>query len=118
MHEDALHWRVYERIVAAAEVEAGGIDFSVTSNARITGAISGKRRQVDVLIDTRWGDDLSGRTIVDAKIRSRRVDIRDVESLEAMMKDCRAGRGVIVCANGYTDGALCPSSDDLRQRAA
>jgi len=106
MQEDTLHWRVYERIVAAAEAEAGGIEYSVTPNARITGEISGKRRQVDVLIDARWGDDLSGRIIVDAKLRSRRIDIRDIESLEAMMKDCRAGRGVIVCANGYTDGAL------------
>ena len=87
MQEDALHWRVYERIVAAAEAEAGGIEYSVTPNARITGEISGKRRQVDVLIDARWGDDLSGRIIVDAKLRSRRIDIRDIESLEATAEE-------------------------------
>ena len=106
MSDQELSWRIYERIVAAAEVEAGRIDLSVTPNARLVGQISGKRRQVDVLIDARWGDDLSDRIIVDAKLRSRPIDIKDVESLEGMMRDCRAHRGVIVCANGYTDGAL------------
>lgn len=100
-----IHWRIYERIVAAMEAEFAGIDFSVTPNARLVGDISGKSRQVDVLIDARWGDDLSGRVIVDAKHRKRPIDIREVESLEGMMKDCRANRGVIVCTSGYTDGA-------------
>ena len=106
MQENTLRWRIYERIVAAAEVETGGIDLSITPNAQIRGDISHKQRQVDVLIDARWGDNLTKRVIVDAKLRKRRIDIRHVESLEAMMKDCRAGRGIIVCANGYTDGAL------------
>ena len=106
MSAQELSWRIYERIVAAAEVEAGGIDVSVTPNARLLGQVSGKRRQVDVLIDARWGDDLSHRIIVDAKSQSRPIDIKDVESLEGMMRDCRAHRGVLVCANGHTDGAL------------
>ena len=101
-----LTWRVYERIVAAAEAEECGINLSVTPNARLLGKISGKQRQIDVLIDARWGDDLSDRTIVDAKLRSRPIDITAVESFEGMMKDCSAHRGIIVCANGYTDGAI------------
>ena len=113
MQEDALDWRTYERIIAATEAEASGIDFSITPNARIIGKVSGKQRQVDVLIDARWGDDLSGRIIVDAKLKRRRIDIRDVESLEAMMKDCRAGHGIIVCANGYTDGALSRAQESI-----
>ena len=108
-----LSWRVYERIVAAAEAEEHGIDLSVTPNARLIGKISGKRRQIDVLIDARWGDDLSDRIIVDAKLRNRPIDITAVESLEGMMKDCSAHRGVIVCANGYTDGALKRAQDAI-----
>lgn len=111
--KEELSWRVYERIVAAVEVEEHGIDLSVTPNARLTGKISGKSRQIDVLIDARWGDDLSGRIIVDAKLRRRRIDINTVEAFEGMMKDCSAHRGVIVCANGYTDGALKRAQDAI-----
>ena len=106
MSDKKLNWRIYERIVVAAEVEVGSIAVSITPNARLLGKIGGKRRQVDVLIDSRWGNDSSGWIIVDAKLRSRPIDINDVESLEGMMRDCRAHRGVIVCANGYTAGAL------------
>ena len=87
-HED--NWRLYERLVAALEAENSGIELSVTPNARIKGCISHKSRQIDVLIDARWGDDLSRRIIVDAKFHGRKLDIKDVESFEGMMKDCEA----------------------------
>lgn len=106
MSKTELNWRTYERVVAAAEVETGSIDLSITPNARLLGHISGQRRQVDVLLDARWGDDLSSRMLVDAKFRTRPIDIKEVESFEGMLRDCRASRGVIVCTNGYTDGAL------------
>jgi len=85
--------------------ENEGIEMSTTANARITGSISSTSRQVDVLIDARWGDDLSRRLIVDAKRYRGKVDIKDVEGFEAMMLDCRAQRGIIVCPNGWTEGA-------------
>lgn len=106
MSDNKFNWHVYERIVAAAEVESGGISISITPNARLLGRLSGKWRQVDVLLDARWGDDLSRRTIVDAKLRNRPIDIKEVESFEGMMKDCSALRGIIVCNSGHTDGAL------------
>lgn len=78
---------------------------SITPNARIIGHISGQERQVDVLIDARWGDDISKRIIVDAKLHRTKLDIKDVESFEGMMKDCRAQRGILVCPKGWTEGA-------------
>jgi hypothetical protein len=54
---DPLAWRVYERAIAAMEAESVGLDYSVTPNARLVGVISGSSRQIDVLIDMRWGDD-------------------------------------------------------------
>src|SRR5690242_17774346 len=103
---DPLAWRVYERAVAAMEAENVSLDYSVTPNAKLFGVISGSSRQVDVLIDMRWGDDdVLHRTIVDAKSWRGKVDIKDVETFEGMMHDCRAQRGVIVCASGWTDGA-------------
>lgn len=99
------NWRLYERFVAALRAENEGIDVSVTPNAPIVGCITGIERQVDVLIDARWGDDISRRIIVDAKHYRAKIDIKEVESFEGMMKDCRAERGIIVCPNGCTDGA-------------
>ncbi|NTX67505.1 restriction endonuclease [Myxococcus sp. CA051A] len=61
---------------------------------------------MDVLIDARVAEDISRRVIVDAKFRKRKIDIKDIESFEGMMKDCRAQRGILVCANGFTHAAL------------
>lgn len=106
-------WKLYERVVAAFLAENEGIEVSVTPNARIVGTISGTFRQVDALLDARWGDDLSKRIIVDAKRYRGKVDIKDVESFESMMRDCRAARGVIVCPNGWTEGARRRAQDAI-----
>lgn len=69
------------------------------------GRISQKPRQIDVLLDARWGDDLSRRIIIDAKLYRAKLDIKDVESFEGMMRDCGAERGILVCPNGWSEGA-------------
>lgn len=98
------NWRIYERLVAAFEAENVGVEMTITPNARVRGDISQQERQIDVLIEARWGDDIR-RIIVDAKLHRAKLDIKDVESFEGMMKDCRAKRGILVCPNGWTDGA-------------
>jgi Restriction endonuclease len=115
-HSNEPHWRLYERAVAAFMAENEGIDVSPTPNAPIIGCITGIARQVDVLLDARWGDDLSRRMIVDAKYHGAKVDINDIESFEGMMKDCRAERGILVCPNGYTDGAKRRAQDAITIR--
>lgn len=60
-------WRNYERFVAQLMVEEASHEATVISNARIKGAISGSQRQIDVLIDCRYGQDSFRRTVVDAK---------------------------------------------------
>jgi hypothetical protein len=106
-------WRIYERIVAAIEAENADFEMSITPNARIIGCLSGRKRQVDVLIDARWEDKISRRIIVDAKRHKRKIDIKDVEAFEAMMKDCRAERGILVCPNGFTEGAKRRTQDAI-----
>ena len=98
-------WRTYERIVAGFESENVGIDVSITPNAKIVGSISGHVRQVDVLLDARWGDEIDRRIIVDAKYRRRKLDINDVEQFESMMRDCRAQHGYLVCTAGWSPAA-------------
>src|SRR6266704_4770432 len=98
MSNDAPAWKIYERLVASFEVEAADMDASVTPNATLLGSISGVQRQIDVLVDARWDDDLSRRIIFDAKRRSRKV-------FEGLMRDVRASRGVLVCTKGYSEAS-------------
>lgn len=98
-------WRMYERVAACFEIEAAGMDISVTPNTSLKGTISGVARQIDILIEGRWDADLERRIIFDAKLRKRKVDVKDVESFEGMMRDVRASRGVLICSSGYTEAA-------------
>ena len=101
-----LDWKVYERVAACFEVDGADMDVSVTPNASLIGAISGVRRQVDILVDARWEAGVGRRIIFDAKLRKRKLDVKDIESFEGMMRDVRASRGVLVCPNGATKAAI------------
>lgn len=114
MGEETPSWLVYERCVAAfAANEYGNIDVIVQLNVMLIGALSGEKRQVDVLVDHRWSQDQTSRIIIDAKEWTRKVDIGDIEKFEGMMRDCRANRGILVCTQGYTEGALKRAQDAI-----
>jgi len=102
---DAPDWRIYERVAACFEIDAAGMDVSVTPNASLSGSISGVKRQIDILIDARWEEGVVRRIIYDAKKRKRKIDVKEVEAFEGMMRDVRASRGVIVCSSGWTQAA-------------
>ena len=58
-------WRVYERIVALLSTEKyDDPSLTVIPNARVTGLISNRKRQIDVLIDYRFEHDLTRRRIL------------------------------------------------------
>jgi hypothetical protein len=103
---DDIDWHVYERIAACFEIDNADMDVSVTPNASLIGSISGVKRQIDILVDARWEQGVSRRIIFDAKLRKRKLDVKDVESFEGMMRDVRASRGVLVCSAGATKGAI------------
>jgi len=98
-------WRIYERVATAFEVESVGMDATVIPNASLVGSISGAKRQIDILVDAKWEEGLSRRIIYDTKLRKRKIDIKDIESFEGMMRDVGATRGVLVCAAGWSPAA-------------
>src|SRR5689334_1605865 len=98
-------WEVYERFIARLIADEAPTDLCVTSNARIKGVISGRERQVDVLIDSRHDTDNSRRIVVDAKRRTRKIDVVQVEAFESFMKDVGANHGYLVCPVGHTKAA-------------
>jgi len=110
-------WRFYERFVAELMADENARDdVTVIPNARIVGAISGVKRQIDVLIDAKWDDDICRRIIVDAKRYKKKIDVKDVEMFEGMMSDCRAQCGIIVCPNGFTPAAKKRAQDAITIR--
>lgn len=109
-------WRTYERFVAKLLADQAEHDLTVIPNAKLTGTLSGTKRQVDVLIDSRHEDDVMRRVIVDAKRHKRPIDIKQVEEFEGMMRDVRAHRGILVCPNGHTASALRRAQDAITIR--
>lgn len=98
-------WKLYERLTAFILSEQRAASNTVTPNAWLIGHLSGVKRQVDVLIESRVGPDRSKRVVVDAKLHARPLDVKDVEEFEGMMRDVEADRGVLVCPSGFTAAA-------------
>jgi hypothetical protein len=98
-------WELYERMIARMISDQLSTDLCVTPNARIVGKISGRSRQIDVLIETRHTTNSSMRVIVDAKRWRRKINVADVEAFRGMMEDVGATHGYLVCPNGYSRAA-------------
>src|SRR5262245_38857764 len=98
-------WQVYERLIAKLVADQISTDLCVTPNARVKGRISGRSRQIDVLIDSRHDTDNSRRVVVDAKKRRRKIDVTHVEAFLGLMDDVCATHGYLVCPTGHTDAA-------------
>jgi hypothetical protein len=101
----ATNWETYERMIARLVADQSATDLCATPNARIKGRISGRSRQIDVLIEARHDTDNTRRIVVDAKNRKRKIDITDVESLLGLMADVNATHGYLVAPAGYTSAA-------------
>ena len=114
--EDVPAWRVYERVLACFEVETAGMDVSVTPNASLVGSVSGAPRQIDVLVDARWETGTQRRIVFDAKRRGRKLTVQDVDAFVGFMSDVRAGRGVLVCTNGWTAAAKRRAAETIKLR--
>lgn len=98
-------WEVYERMIARMIADQASTHLCVSPNARIVGSISGRSRQVDVLIEARHDTDNTRRIIVDAKKRKRKIDVRDVEAFLGLMADTKATHGYLVGPAGHTKAA-------------
>ncbi|WP_442891409.1 restriction endonuclease [Chitinimonas sp. JJ19] len=98
-------WERYERLVAELVRNQLPTEYCVTPNARVKGLLSGRVRQIDVLIDSRHAACEGFRLIVDAKARGRRIDVTHVEAFRGLMEDVGATHGYLVCPHGFSEAA-------------
>lgn len=107
-------WKIYERMIAQLFANQVSTGYVVTPNARIVGVFTGVARQIDVLIEERHDTNNDSRTVVEAKRRSRPVDVKDVETLLGMMDDVEARFGYLVCPTGNSPAALKRAQETVR----
>jgi hypothetical protein len=108
----AMDWREYERAVFK-EFKARYPKSSISMDVNLPGQLSGVGRQIDVLIDA----SVAGqpfRTVVDAKMYNRPIDVKDVKEFLGMVEDVGAQRGMMVTTIGYTPAAQERAHHDAR----
>jgi len=96
-------WKKYKWLVAKIyHSDLNSTKLKVEYNRRVRGKISGRLRQCDILIKNRETNNLS---LIDAKDRKNKVDIKTVEEFEGLCKDIDASIGLIISSKGFTVGA-------------
>ena len=108
-----MNWKDYENEVFE-ELRVRYPDYQIKHNTKIHGVISKTLRQIDVLIETEVLDSPI-RIIVDAKMRTKSIDVNDIESFIAMMADVKAHRGILVSTKGYTKAAILRAHNEINQ---
>jgi hypothetical protein len=97
-------WLDYQKLAADiyADLERAAV---VTHDDRIKGVESGIERQIDVSIRT----NVAGHEIliiVQAKDLGRPADVNVVGEFQAVIRDVRAAKGVLICSGGFTQAAV------------
>jgi Restriction endonuclease len=95
-------WQQYERLIAKIHRQLAP-DAEVTHNRQIMG-VSGRRRQIDVLISQEIGN-LPIRIVLECKRYTRPVTIDRVEAFVQKLRDIRASLGVMISPQGFDAGA-------------
>jgi hypothetical protein len=99
-----LDWKDYEREILE-HFQAEYPSAQITSNARLFGKFSKIDRQIDLLIQEH-ASDFSLCIVVDAKHRSARIDVNDVEAFLGLLRDVGADIGVLISPEGYSQAAI------------
>ena len=97
-------WQDYEQQVYAA-FRDWYPDAEIIMDAKVNGRYSKTKRQVDVLIRA----DVAGFPItiaVEAKYLSRKINVKDVESFESMMRDIDVNQGLLITEAGFSRAAI------------
>lgn len=95
-----MTWQEYQEAVALLYEQAEGLG-DVRRDVRIPDKVTGQPRQIDVLIELS-AKGHSVNIVVDAKFRSEKIDVKDVEEVVALADAVNACKAIVVCTNGWT----------------
>lgn len=98
-----MTWQEYQDAVGALYEAMQDIG-KVYKNKYIPDKITGQKRQVDVWCEKRVGEHLI-KILIDAKRRSEKIDVKDVEEIQALADAVNADKAVIVTNSNWTKPA-------------
>jgi hypothetical protein len=98
-------WKRYERQIAELIRDRASGPVTITTDAKITGLLSGVPRQIDILIEGNVSGITPARVALDCKCFSEKVDVKDVEAFLAMLEDVGVNMGMLVTTVGFTPAA-------------
>ena len=98
-----MKWQEYQEAVGQlyAQIDDIGV---VHKNITLPDKITGQSRQIDVWIDIEAKSHKIG-ILVDAKFRKEKLDVKDIEEVNALALAVGANKAIIVATNGWTDPA-------------
>jgi len=103
MSKQEPEWLEFEKLCTEIRQRISPKNYKVKHSVMKVGSDSGYQRQLDIVISPSDNEDLF--TFLDAKCYSRKVDVKDVESILGLSRDVRALKCGIVTTVGYTKAA-------------
>ena len=76
----------------------------VIHDVKLDGRLSGRKRQIDVLVRDKIGQ-YEILIVIDCKDYNKPVDVKGVEEFAGLLEDVGAQRGVLVCPKGFSEAA-------------
>lgn len=110
-----MKWQEYQEAVGLIYKNMDGMGI-VKQNIFLPDKITGQKRQVDTWIEINFQGHLVN-ILIDAKFRKSKIDVKDVEEVEALGASVNANKIVIVTNKGWTKPALKKakfSNNDIR----
>ncbi|WP_370281698.1 restriction endonuclease [Pseudooceanicola sp.] len=97
------HFVDLEKLVAKIQAELAPTA-AILHNQRLPGRLSGRTRQIDVLVRDRVGQ-YEILIVIDCKDYKKRADVKSVEEFQGLVEDVGAQKGVLVCPSGFSEAA-------------
>jgi len=96
-------WKQYEWLVAKIfHEELSSYNTNVIYDSKLDGQFSERSRQIDVLVKNSFSNI---KTIIECKFRSRKLDVKDIETFLGMYQDVKASNGILISPLGFTKTA-------------
>jgi hypothetical protein len=97
-------WKRFERLAYEIQKELAG-DAEIKFDDSIVGVDSKVSRQIDISIRKHVGQ-YAILIVIDCKDYAEPLDVKDVETFSALVRDVRANRGAMIVSSSFTPAAL------------
>lgn len=98
-----MRWQEYQEAVGILYEQMSGLG-KVKKNITISDKITGQPRQIDVWWEIQVGEHII-KILIEAKMRTSKLDIKDIEEIIALAKAVKADKAIIVTNNKWTQPA-------------